>query len=95
VHDLPDFVFFDHAIHLHKGIGCVSCHGRVDTMARVYQSAPLTMGWCLDCHRDPEPHLRPRATITAMDSAPAPAEQQALARLHRVESETHCTVCHR
>jgi hypothetical protein len=58
VHDLPDFVYFNHAIHVTKGIGCESCHGRVDQMAAIEQVAPLTMAWCLDCHRDPTPHLR-------------------------------------
>jgi hypothetical protein len=62
VHDLPDFVYFDHSAHVTRGIGCVSCHGRIDQMdeAGVYQAQPLNMGWCLDCHRDPRQHLRPR-----------------------------------
>ncbi len=59
VHNLPDFVYFNHAIHVNKGVGCVSCHGRVDQMAAVEQDATLTMGWCLDCHRHPEANLRP------------------------------------
>lgn len=58
VNSLPDFVYFNHAIHVTRGIGCVSCHGRVDEMAAVYQVAPLTMGWCIDCHRDPTPQDR-------------------------------------
>ena len=60
VHDLPDFVYFNHAGHVQSGVGCVSCHGRVDRMEVVEQVAPLTMGWCLDCHRNPDPNLRPR-----------------------------------
>src|SRR5262249_29689936 len=58
VNELPDFVFFDHSIHVAKGVGCETCHGRVDRMARVSQVRPLTMGWCLSCHRDPAPNLR-------------------------------------
>lgn len=96
VHDLPDFVYFNHAIHLDKGIGCSTCHGRVDQMPRVYQAKPLTMGWCIDCHREPEPHLRPRHRITEMDWEPLPrAEQDALAQQYQVRSKTHCTTCHR
>jgi len=97
VHDLPDFVYFDHSIHLHKGIGCASCHGRVDFMARVFQSEPLTMGWCLDCHRNPLPHLRPRAAITDM-SWPMPTDPtlgSALAAEYAVNVVTTCSTCHR
>ena len=67
VHDLPDYVYFNHSAHVHRGVGCVSCHGRVDKMEVVYQDQPLTMGWCLDCHRNPEPHLRPVELVTTMD----------------------------
>jgi hypothetical protein len=59
VHNLPDFVYFNHAIHVSKGVGCYSCHGRVDQMAAIEQRQPLTMGWCLECHRDPKKQLRP------------------------------------
>jgi hypothetical protein len=64
VHRLPDFVYFNHAAHVDRGVGCASCHGAVDQMARVYQVAPLTMGWCLDCHRDPGPDLQGTAPPT-------------------------------
>jgi hypothetical protein len=98
VTSLPDFVFFDHAIHVNKGVGCETCHGRVDEMARVYQVAPLTMGWCLDCHRAPERHLRPVSAITAMgyraEAAGADAGR-ALAREYGIRRPTHCTACHR
>ena len=67
VHDLPDFVYFNHAGHVQSGVGCVSCHGRVDRMEVVEQVAPLTMAWCLECHRNPDPNLRPREFVTAMD----------------------------
>jgi hypothetical protein len=66
VHDLPEFVYFDHSIHVNKGVGCVTCHGRIDQMPDVRQAAPLTMKWCLDCHRDPGPSLRPKSEITNM-----------------------------
>src|SRR5262249_39620084 len=66
VHKLPDFVYFNHAVHLKKGVGCASCHGRVDQMALAYPVFSLTMGWCLDCHRNPAPHLRPPEEITNM-----------------------------
>jgi hypothetical protein len=59
IHDLPDFSYFDHSAHVTRGVGCVSCHGRVDLMEVVRQEEPLSMGWCLDCHRNPEPELRP------------------------------------
>jgi len=98
VHRLADFVYFDHSIHVNKGVGCETCHGRVDQMARVYQVAPLTMGWCLDCHRAPERHLRPRAAITAMGwTAPGSADElgRVLKRLYGVREITTCTACHR
>ena len=66
VHDLPDFVYFNHSIHVKKGMGCASCHGRIDKMATVYQENSLTMGWCLECHRNPEQNIRPRSEITNM-----------------------------
>ncbi len=67
---LPGYVYFDHAIHVQKGVGCVECHGRVDRMPEVYKTEPLTMLWCLSCHRDPAPHLRPRRFITSMSWRP-------------------------
>ena len=66
VHDLPDFVYFNHSIHVNKGVGCASCHGRVDQMPAVYQAASLQMEWCLACHREPERYLRPKDKITDM-----------------------------
>ncbi len=66
VHDLPDYAFFNHAAHISKGVGCMSCHGRVDQMEVVEQVQPLSMGWCLDCHRAPENHLRPKDQVTNM-----------------------------
>ena len=96
VHSLPDFVYFDHSIHVGKGIGCVSCHGRVDEMAAVYQVQPLTMSWCLDCHRNPEPNLRPRDQITNMTwRAATPRITAELSSNYGTRRLTHCSTCHR
>ena len=66
VHDLPDFAFFNHAAHVNNGVGCYSCHGRIDQMVEVSLAQPLSMAWCLDCHREPEKFLRPREQVTSM-----------------------------
>jgi Cytochrome c7 and related cytochrome c len=98
VHKLPDFVYFNHAIHVNKGIGCADCHGRVDQMASIEQAQPLSMGWCLACHRDPVPFLRPLDQITNMAWQP-PANQAEvgpkLARQYDVHARVSCTTCHR
>jgi hypothetical protein len=70
IHDLPDYVFFNHSAHVNHGVGCVSCHGRIDQMDVVQQAAPLSMGWCLECHREPERNLRPKDQITNMGWKP-------------------------
>jgi len=77
VHDLPDFVYFNHSIHINKGIGCASCHGRVDQMAAVYQASSLQMEWCLECHREPERFIRPKDKVFDMtyNLAADPAEK--------------------
>ncbi|AKQ66125.1 Molybdopterin oxidoreductase subunitprotein [Myxococcus hansupus] len=98
VHRLPNYVFFNHAIHVHKGVGCVSCHGRVDQMARVEQVAPLTMGWCLECHRDPVPHLRPPERVADMTWRPPGAARDTgllVMRTLDVSPRTECSTCHR
>lgn len=98
IHDLPDYAYFDHSIHVHKGVGCVSCHGRLDLMEEVYQAETLSMGWCLDCHRNPEPHLRPVEEITTMEYLPAGDQQTVgaeLARQYDVNPREDCTICHR
>ena len=98
VHDLPDFVYFNHSIHVHNGIGCSTCHGRVDKMPITWQAEPLRMQWCLDCHRHPERYVRPRDQVFNMDYQP-PANQIALG--NRLISEYHiqslisCSTCHR
>ncbi len=98
VHDLPDFVYFNHAGHVQSGVSCVSCHGRVDRMEVVAQAAPLNMGWCLECHRAPEANLRPVEFVT--DLAWVPDEDPVVlgTRLraeHRINPSTDCTTCHR
>ena len=100
VHQAPDFVFFDHRPHLAAGVGCSSCHGRIDQMTIVEMAAPLSMGWCLDCHRDPEPALRPRDQITNMAWDPE-TDGKAYdafkdpARKRDVNPPEHCSGCHR
>lgn len=101
VHDLPDFVSFDHSIHVTKGVGCSTCHGPVDRMPLVYKVATLQMAWCLACHREPERYLRPREEVFNMRYAP-PADQLALGRrlareyaIPSVEQLTSCSTCHR
>jgi hypothetical protein len=98
VHDLPDFTYFNHSVHVKKGVGCATCHGRVDRMPLMWQSASLQMAWCLDCHRNPEKYVRPRAAVFQMDYQP-PADQLELgARLvkeYEIQSLTSCSVCHR
>jgi hypothetical protein len=100
VHRLADYVYFDHSAHVNKGVGCVECHGRVDRMAEVTQLAPLTMGWCIECHRAPEERLRPPELVASMDWRPpdgVPRAQYgaALARQNDVHPRTNCTTCHR
>jgi hypothetical protein len=98
VHDLPQFVYFNHSVHVHEGIGCSECHGRVDRMPLTWQAQPLTMGWCLDCHRNPELHVRPRDQVFNMDYS-APTDQAALGRKlvneYHIRSLTTCSTCHR
>jgi hypothetical protein len=98
VHDLPDFVYFDHSIHVSKGVGCTTCHGQVDRMPLMWQEKSLQMEWCLDCHRNPAKYVRPREAVFEMDYQP-PANQLELgARLvkeYKIQSLTNCSICHR
>jgi Cytochrome c7 and related cytochrome c len=98
VHDLPDFVYFDHSIHVNKGVGCTTCHGQVDRMPLMWQENSLQMEWCLDCHRNPERYVRPRDAVFRVDYV-APANQAELgARLvteYHIQKLTSCSVCHR
>jgi cytochrome c7-like protein len=98
VYRVPDFVYFNHSIHVNKGVGCVSCHGRVDQMAAVEKATTLAMGWCLDCHRNPEKNLRPLEEITNMTWQPEGDPEVAgrmLAEKYDVHTRTSCTTCHR
>ncbi len=99
VHNVPDHVFFDHSVHLSAGVGCVSCHGRVDRMEVVSIAEPLSMGWCLDCHRDPEESLRPLSRLTDMTWTPDEATQdertEMAALLERATPPENCSGCHR
>ena len=98
VHQVPDFVYFDHSIHVAKGVGCETCHGRVDQMAGIHQVAPLTMGWCLDCHRNPGPNRRPVSEVTNMRWTPprdAQVRATLLERERPVNPPTECSGCHR
>jgi hypothetical protein len=101
IHDLPDFVYFNHSAHVNNGIGCVSCHGRVDKMAEngVHQVELLTMAWCLECHRNPEKNLRPLSEITNMAYEVSEEEQlrigTELRQALNVNPSTDCSTCHR
>jgi hypothetical protein len=98
VHDLPDYVYFNHSAHVTRGVGCVECHARVDKMEVVYQASPLSMGWCLDCHRDPDPRLRPVEEITNMAWAPEEDRRVLGARLREqydINPSEDCSTCHR
>ena len=98
VHDLPDFAYFDHSIHVNKGVGCETCHGRVDKMPLTWQKASLQMEWCLDCHRHPEQYVRPREAVFQMGYEP-PIDQETLGRQlvkeYKIQSLTSCSTCHR
>ncbi len=96
VHKLPDHVYFDHSVHLAAGVGCVSCHGRIDEMDQVRVDQPISMEWCLGCHRNPAANLRPPSQITNMQWKPDAAwEQQLPQRVASVNPPTNCSGCHR
>mgnify|MGYP001225898783 CR=1 FL=1 len=98
VHMLPDFVFFNHSVHITAGVGCASCHGRVDQMEKVMQVEPLSMSWCLDCHRNPDNHIRPIDQITNMEWLP-PDNHDELVKQdiidRNISPSEDCTACHR
>jgi hypothetical protein len=98
VYDLPDYVYFNHSIHVKKGVGCETCHGRIDTQALTWQQPSLQMRWCLDCHRNPENYLRPRDQITTMGYTPSEPQAELGARLvkeYHVQKLETCWTCHR
>ena len=98
VHDLPDFVYFNHSIHVKKGMGCETCHGRVDQMPLTKQQNSLQMEWCLNCHRNPQDFVRPREEVFTMGYQPR--EDQAtlgpkLVAAYNIKPSTDCSTCHR
>jgi len=104
VHLLPDYAYFNHAVHISANVGCASCHGRVDQMEIVRQVEPLSMGWCLECHRDPSAHIRPlNVSVTQMDWQPTDASIAAAKKLldwneqaaPALNPPVHCSACHR
>jgi hypothetical protein len=105
VHDLPDFAYFNHSVHVKKGVGCETCHGRVDEMPLMSQESSLQMEWCLECHRNPERFVRPRSEIYTMGYRPRDPDTgelitQAelgprLVKEYGINSKTSCSTCHR
>jgi hypothetical protein len=101
VHDLPDFVYFNHSIHVNKGIGCETCHGRVDRMPLTWQENSLQMKWCLDCHRHPEQQVRPRDQVFTMGYTPKEPQETLGPKLvaeYKIRGQrtlTSCNTCHR
>ena len=101
VHDLPDYVYFNHSIHIDKGVGCETCHGRVDQMPLMSQQHTLQMEWCLNCHRNTEKYIRPREFVTTMGYQPAGDQEEIGRRLQKeyniqdVRLLTSCSTCHR
>ena len=98
VHRLPDYVYFNHQAHVTAGVSCVSCHGRVDQMVEVRMAQPLSMAWCLDCHRNPAPNIRPVEYVTKLDWKPEgdPAELGwKLIQARHIKPPTNCSGCHR
>jgi Cytochrome c7 and related cytochrome c len=98
VHDLPEFAYFNHSAHVNKGIGCSTCHGRVDQMPLTWQEKSLQMEWCLECHRQPEKYVRPKSEVYNIAYQP-PADQLELGRRlvkeYGVRTRTSCSACHR
>lgn len=97
INDLPDFVYFNHSIHVAKGIGCETCHGRVDKMPLMFQYASLQMEWCLECHRNPEKYVRPREEVYTMgwERSPDDPTGAELVKAYDIHSLDSCSVCHR
>ncbi|MBM4112733.1 MAG: cytochrome c3 family protein [Phycisphaerae bacterium] len=99
VHKLADYAFFNHSAHINRGVGCVECHGRVDQMEIVYRVAPLSMGWCLECHRDPVDSLRPHGEITNMSFDQrrdmTREAREALQLQYAIHPSENCSTCHR
>jgi hypothetical protein len=98
VHDLPDFVYFNHSIHVKKGMGCETCHGRVDQMPLMKQENSLQMEWCINCHRNPQNYVRPRSEVFTMGYRPLKPQSEEGPRLiaeYKIKPSTDCSTCHR
>ena len=98
VHNLPGFVYFNHSIHVNKGVGCVTCHGRVDDMPLMWRENSLYMEWCLECHRAPERFVRPREHVFDMEWQPQEDQLvmgRRLVQEYKIQKLTSCSVCHR
>jgi hypothetical protein len=100
VHKVPDYVFFNHAVHVKRGVGCVSCHGKVNEMPVIAHDQPLSMGWCLDCHREPENYLRPVSEATNLAWRPSEGTNQHdlglyLRDRYKIRAPEQCAGCHR
>jgi hypothetical protein len=100
VHDLPDFTYFNHSIHIKKGVGCVTCHGQVDQMPLMWREKTLHMEWCLECHKAPEAFVRPREHVFSMVWKP-PSDQAVqghqLVEQYKIQKQQlmNCSICHR
>jgi hypothetical protein len=100
IHQAPDYVYFNHAVHVTRGVSCVSCHGNINKMEVVWHDQPMSMGWCLECHRNPEYHLRPRSEVTNLDwTPPAGTSQQEIGlqikQASNIQPPQNCSGCHR
>jgi menaquinone reductase, multiheme cytochrome c subunit len=95
VHDLPDYVYFNHEAHVNATVGCETCHGRIDQMVKVFQAEPLTMEWCVNCHRDPASKLRPHHELTTMGYQGPEGEGERIMKERNVNPPTNCSTCHR
>ena len=98
VHDLPDYVYFNHSIHVAKGVGCTTCHGQVNKMPLMWQENSLQMSWCLDCHRHPERFVRPKSEVFSVNWQPPPNQAEMgreLVKEYNIQSLTSCSTCHR
>ena len=98
VHDLPDFVYFNHSIHVKKGMGCETCHGRIDEMPLTLQENTLQMEWCVNCHRNPEKYVRPRSEVYTMGYKPPVPQSMIgpqLVKEYGIRGNTSCSTCHR
>jgi len=101
VHDLPEYTYFNHSIHVAKGVGCSTCHGQIDNMPAVYQESTLLMEWCIACHRDPGKYIRPKSEVYNMDwqdgdiTSEQRTQLKADYKIRSKEMMTSCSVCHR